>query len=272
MVLREQCAALKTAVDAGIDRVRTPDLIQDYMMSVRFLAIQQFVFLGLQGIEFVLKCILDKCRVPFKKEHNLDALFSSASEKYPYLEEVMQDEFDFWKDTETHVLSKARFLHRESRFSEFLKKIDTHKYQVDTRYFLLNDPNKTSDDRISLLLNSALDPSLLVHLWDILNVFHDCEFASQSTPKVRADEQYFRKLRWQHSPYGKPLMWTPSDNEAKRLVNEVCRCANEYLRTGKAKDFKSIEPAWVRLQQWNKKQGDEDSVWISYKEKRRSRE
>lgn len=269
MVLKEQCAALKKAVETGIDRARESDLAQEYMMSVRFLAIQQFVFLGLHGIEFALKCILKKCRVPFRNKHDLAVLFDSAFKKYPYLQGVMQDEFDFWKDTATHIGSRARFLHQESRFTEFLKKIDIHNYQVDTRYFFLSDSKKRSEDRIDLLLNRALDPSLLVHLWDKLNVFYLHEFVNRSEQKARADELYFRRLRWRHSPFGKHLGSNPENNEAKRLVNEVIRLGNEYLRTGKAGDFGTAGSAWKRLQQWNEEHGITDPMWISYKKQRR---
>lgn len=268
MVLTEQCAALKKAVETGIDRAREADLAQEYMMSVRFLAIQQFVFLGLQGIEFALKCILKRCRVRFENKHNLAVLFDSAFTKYPYLQGVMQDEFDFWKDTATHIASRARFLHQESRFTEFLKEIDIHNYQVDTRYFFLSDSKKTSDDRIRLLLDSALDPRLLVHLWDKLNVFYLHEFVYRSEQKGRADRLYFRKRRWRHSPYNRSG-WAPGDDEARRLTEEIYECASEYLRTGKAKDFESIESAWVELQLWNEEHDIEDSVWTAYKKKRK---
>ena len=267
MVLKEQCAALRKAVDTGIDRAQERDLAQEYMTSVRLLAIQQFVFLGLQGIEFTLKCILSKCHVPFENKHNLAILFRRAFEKYPYLQGVMQEEFDFWKETTRHIVSDARLLHQENKFPEFLNKIDTHKYQVDTRYFLLDDSKKTSDDRIRLLLDSALDPRLLVHLWDKLNVFYLHEFVYRSEQKGRADRLHFRKLRWRHSPYNRSG-WAPGDDEARRLTKEIYECASEYLRTGKAKDFESIESAWVELQLWNEEHEIKDSVWTDYKKKR----
>lgn len=271
MVLKEQCAALKKAVDEGIDRAREPDLAQEYMMSVRFLAIQQFVFLGLQGIEFALKCILTKCRVPFKKKHSLAVLFESAFKQYPHLHGVMQEEFDFWKGTATHIASEERFLHQESRFIDFLKKIDAHNYQVDTRYFFLSD-SKKSEDRIQLLLNRALDPDLLVHLWDKLNVFYLHEFVHQSRQKARADERYFRWWRWRHSPYGKHIGRNPGDSAAERLGNELLERKEEYLRTGKAADFMTAKSAWEKLQRWNEKHGIDDDMWISYKKTTRGSE
>ena len=272
MVLKEQCSALEKAVKAGIERAREADLVQDYMTSVRFLAVQQFVFLGLQGIEFALKCILDKARVPFRSKHDLVTLFHSTFEKYPHLREVMQDEYDFWKDTAPYIVSEGSFLHRESRFPEFLKTIDTHNYQVDTRYFLLTDRKKTSESRIRLLLNRALDPRLLVHLWDKLNVFHDHEFLYQSKQRVRADKLYFRRFRLRASPFLKGVLYAPGDHEAERLAEEIRERANEYMRTGKARDLQKVELAWVRLQQWNEKQETVYSVWTSYKRERRSPE
>ena len=231
-VLSTQCEEMCKAADAGLELVRRPDMAQSLMMDNRTLALQQFVLLGLHGIEGTLKVILNmmECKIPIA--HTLWPLFQEVFSAYAGLQQAMGDEYAFWKDTAQHIADPGRFLHHGKDFRQFIDALDDGEYHNHTRYMLVTDHKGVSDAKIEHLLAGVSDPRLLGHLWRKLILFLDQEFFyTGSRENWRGWEHYFRWYR---------LVTTGMISGKSTLVAR-------YMKTGKAEDFIRLKTESERL-------------------------